>query len=260
MKYRNIIAPVGLPAACAEVQSVCNQASVYRCGLKPNHLILPLDAGEGRTTFLAYMTAMYQRHGVLPFASGLDDYLEITLDASSIQKLKQGFEGIDGGYMNNYENIIGLDISNVANHMDGPQLPEFLFQVERLCDSACAVFFVRLTPSRAEEKLLDKLCDRVDHIKRLPAQPYTSEDIRDIIIRNITDHDVALQEETTFRAKLLEVVKDFGVADVRDAIAAARSAIHFADFNNHFTPTIDLQGIEAMVERWQQNTERGALL
>ena len=41
---------LGLEAACAEIERVCSQAPLYkRCGLRPPHLILPLDSGSGRS-------------------------------------------------------------------------------------------------------------------------------------------------------------------------------------------------------------------
>ena len=83
MKQNPITRPIGLEAACAEIERVCSQAPLYkRCGLRPPHLILPLDSGSGRTTFLEYMADSFRKAGVLPFRSGFEDYLEISLDGT----------------------------------------------------------------------------------------------------------------------------------------------------------------------------------
>ena len=65
-----------------------------QCGLRPNHYIIPLDPGSGRTTLVEYMTDKYKEAGVLSFNSGLDDYIEVAFDGS-LQQLKQAFAAID---------------------------------------------------------------------------------------------------------------------------------------------------------------------
>ena len=87
MKHYEITRPIGLRTPCAEIEKACREAHVYRrCGLKPGHFIVPLGAGNGRTTFIEYMADMYKEAGVLDFISGIDDYIEITLDGKTEKK------------------------------------------------------------------------------------------------------------------------------------------------------------------------------
>ncbi len=257
MKNYDISKPIGLKTPCAEVENTCGNAHMYkRCGLRPTHYIIPLDSGSGRTTFIEYMTDKYKEAGVLSFTSGLDDYIEITLDGT-LQQLKQAFAAIDSAavYTNEYSNIIGMDISGIASHLGETQFTEFMKNCERICNHACVVFFVHTAPNRNEEKLLDKLSDAIDNLKRLEVEPYTKDDICDLIIKTITEHGIEIQHEALFHAVLSDMVSEFCVSSVKDAITTADTLVHFADFSG-FIPVIDENGLKSMINSWH-NEERG---
>ena len=206
MKHYDITKPIGLTTPCNEIESTCNNAHMYkRCGLRPKHYIIPLDSGSGRTTLIEYMTDKYKEAGVLSFTSGLDDYIEITFDGS-LQQLKQAFCVIDSAavYTNDYCNIIGMDISDISAHLGETQLPEFMKNCKRVCEHACVIFFVHATPSRNEEKLLDKLCETVVNIKRLEVEPYTKKDICALIIKTVEKHGIEIKHD-----KALTLLEDF---------------------------------------------------
>ena len=190
MKRYDITKPIGLATPCKEIEATCGMAHVYkRCGLRPKHFIIPLDAGSGRTTLVEYMTDKYKKAGVLSFTSGLDDYIEISFDGT-LQQLKQAFAEIDAAavYTNEYRNIVSMDISGISSHLGETQLTEFLKNCKRVCAYACVIFFVHTTPSRNEEKLLEKLCETVDNIKRLAVEPYTKDDICALIVKTVGEH------------------------------------------------------------------------
>lgn len=107
MKHYDITKPIGLATPCKEIGHTCSKAQIYKqCDLRPNHYIIPLDPGSGRTTLVEYMTDKYKEAGVLSFNSGLDDYIEIAFDGS-LQQLKQAFAAIDSAavYTNSYSDI-----------------------------------------------------------------------------------------------------------------------------------------------------------
>ena len=227
-----------------------------RCGLRPKHYIIPLGPGSGRTTLIEYMTDKYKEAGVLSFTSGLDDYIEIAFDGS-LQQLKQAFAAIDSAavYTNEYCNIIGMDISGISAHLGETQLSEFMKNCKRVCEHACVIFFVHTTPNRNEEKLLEKLCETVDNIKRLVVEPYTKEDICALIIKTVEEHGIEIKHENVFRAVLTDMVSEFCIASVKDAITTADALVHFADFSG-FTPTVDEGCLKSMITSWHNDAER----
>ena len=249
MKHYEITKPIGLRTPCEEIEKACEAAHVYRrCGLRPRHFIIPLNSGNGRTTLIEYMADMYKESGVLDFISGLDDYIEITLDGS-LQQLKQAFAEIDAAavYTNEYSNIIGLDISGIASHLGETQFTEFLRNVKRICDHACVVFFVSALPSRNEERLLERLCEAVENIKRLSVEPYTREDICDLIVQFLDDHGTRISEEESFRKELQETVVSLDIMCVKEAAAAVEELVFYADFSG-FVPAVDACSLKLLTE------------
>lgn len=257
MKHYEIMKPIGLATPCKEIESTCSRAHLYkRCGLRPKHYIIPLDAGSGRTTLVEYMTDMYKKAGVLSFTSGLDDYLEITFDGT-LHQLKQAFAAIESAavYTNEYCNVIGMDISGLSSHLGETQLTELMKNCKRVCEYACVIFFVHTTPNRNEEKLLEKLCETVDNIKRLAVEPYTKDDMCALVIKTIAEHGIEIRHETVFRSVLLDMVSEFGITSVKDAISAADAFVHSADFSD-FTPTVDENSLKSMITSWHNDTQR----
>lgn len=256
MKHHDIVKPIGLTTLCAEVEATCKKAHVYkRCGLRPGHLIIPLDSGSGRTTFIEYMTDMYKESGVLDFASGLDDYIEITLNGS-LKQLRQAFAEIDdAGVYNVYSEIIGIDITQLAPHRNEVQYTEFLTNMKQICRHACIIFFVHSVPSRNEEYLIDKLCENLDNIKRLDVEPYTNDDICDLVMKIIIKHGVSIKRNQAFRSVLLDMVTELNILNVKDAIFTADTLVYYADFSG-FIPVVDEGSLKALIERWRNGTER----
>lgn len=257
MKHHVITKPIGLAIPCEEIESTCSKAHMYkRCGLRPKHYIIPLDSSSGRTTLIEYMTDMYKKAGVLDFTSGLDDYIEIAFDGT-LQQLKQVFAAIDSAavYTNEYCNIIGMDISSISSHLGETQFTEFMKNCKRVCEHACVIFFVHTTPNRNEEKLLEKLCESVDNIKRLVVEPYTKDDMCALIIKTITEHGIGIKHETVFHSVLSDVVSNFCITSVKDAITTADTLVHFADFSG-FTPVVDENSLKSMITSWHNDAER----
>lgn len=247
MSYREITKPIGLGTICREIEATCRRAQLYkRCGLRPEHLILPLDPGCGRTVLLEYMTAMYKEAGVLNFSSGLDDMLEIVFDGT-LPQLKDAFAAIRDAavYANEYCGLIGMDISELALHLGETQVAEFLKRCRQACDHACVVFFLSAHPSRNEERLLDKLCESVDHVKRLEVEPYTAGEMLDLVVKLVEERGVEVRNSAAFHAMLEELQAEF-FTDFREAPAAADVLVRYADFSG-FTPILDEHGLKTML-------------
>lgn len=249
--------PIGLYTPCREVENVCARARLYQqCGLRPPHLILPLDAGCGRTTFVAYMARRYKEAGVLDFVSGLDDWIEVTFDGTLMQ-LRQAFAQIDAAavYTNEYCNVVSMDITQLASHLGETQGSEFLQQCRRVCEHACVVFFVPGTPGRNEEKLLQKLMETVDNVRRLTVEPYTREDLCDLVGKTLASHGLEIRNKALFRPALREYLRQARVTEAPRARALAKMLVEFADFSG-FAPFVDENSLKALEESESKQAER----
>ena len=161
-------------------------------------------------------------------------------------------------YTNEYCNIIGMDISGISAHLGETQLTEFMKNCKRVCEYACVIFFVHTTPNRNEEKLLEKLCETVDNVKRLEVEPYTKDDMCALIIKTIAQHGIEIKHETVFHAVLTDMVSEFGITSVKDAISTADTLVHFADFSG-FIPSVDENSLKSMITSWHNDAERSEI-
>ena len=163
MKEYIIERPIGLTSLCEEVDRICQKAEAYRHGARLRHLIVQMDRGNGRTTYLEYLTEMFKKHKILDFTCSRDDYLELDLDASSPSGVAYMFSAIDEAavYDNEYSNVVGIDVSDMARHLGTLQDRIFITGVKKLCKTAFVVFFIGSSPTGDEEKLIEGIIKAV---------------------------------------------------------------------------------------------------
>ena len=99
-----------------------------------------------------------------------------------------------------------------------------------------------------------KIC-RKGNVKRLEVEPYTTEDICALFIKTVEEHGIEIKHENVFRAVLADMVAEFCIASVKDAITTADALVHFADFSG-FTPNVDESSLKSMITSWHNDAER----
>lgn len=260
MKRVYITKPIGLREPCAEVETVCRNARVYQFGGQLKHIVLPMDPGTGRSTFIEYLTSMFRAHGVLEFACSRNPYIEIAVDASSPKQVQETFNKINAAadYANKYKDVVGLDISDMANYQNQAQMKEYLQNVQALCKNAFVIFFVHANPSKNETDLINKTIEAVggqDKVKHLCISPYTKEDICALIVKFLTDHGIEAEQTPKFNKALLNVVSEFCLTGVKDAINTAQELVHFADFSD-VIPVVNVGSLKSMADCWHNSSER----
>lgn len=256
MKNTKIQKPIGFYELCSVIEEVCKKAQIYK-RIKPPHLIIELDSGCGRTTCVQYIADMYREHGVLTFTSGLDDFLEITVDGSSPQKIRDGFAAFSSAavYENDYSGIAALDITDMANYLNSTQLNEFLNRIIHLCGTAVCVFFVSSRPSPKEEQLIGKLLARIDRVKRISYEALCVEDACRLLEKVMGEYGVVFEDHQFCFSTLSHVVEERNIDNVKNVKAFANELLHYADYSRH-TPTIDEKSLSRLVETKYQNRER----
>ena len=259
MDSRCMIKPVGLKAFYDEVQAVCNKAYVYRrCGVMPNHFIVPMDPGEGRTSLIEYLVDMYKKHQVLPFDSGLDDYLELTFDGTVVQ-LKQVFATIEAAavYKNSFTGIIALDISALSTHLNEVQCTYFLNRIKNTCRYACTVFFVSSKQNAQEDRLISKIFENVNGIMRIGTTQYTVEELCSAFVKIVEDQGVSVllseKEVQQILGKLLSVEEGANMKKVKEM---ALEVLHYADFSG-FVPVLHTNALMGWLKKEPNDVERG---
>lgn len=256
MKNANIQKPIGFYELCSVIEEICQKAEIYK-RIKPPHMVVELNAGCGRTTCVQYIADMYRNYGVLPFTSGLDDFLEIALDGSSPQKIRDGFAVFSSAavYENDYSGIAALDITDMANYLNSTQLNEFLNRIVHLCDAAVCVLFVRSHPSPKEEQLIGKLLARINRVKRISYETLCAEDACRLLEEVMGEYGVVIEHHQFFFSILSQIVDERKIDNVKAVRTFANELLYYVDYSRH-TPTIDEKSLSRLVETKYQNRER----
>ena len=219
---KQIVVPIGLDSIRQEVETVCARARIdQKLEIHPNSLIVQLNTGNGRTMLLEYVADMYQAFGVMDFFGSPDPYLEISLDGSLAQ-MKQAFSTICEAavYANQYTNVVGMDVSEMAAHINENHFPEFLQRIKMLCANAYVVFFVHEERGKREERLIERILDTVDTVKWMPVEGYSDEQLCEIVKR-VWEEKGIWPDEPDFFEFLQGQITEKEVITAREAFLAA---------------------------------------
>lgn len=240
MNYNNIAKPIGLSAICSLIEKNCSNSSIYkRCGIKPHHYIINLDAGEGRTTLLEYTTDMYKLFSILDFKSGLDDYLEVVFDGS-FNQFKEGKSKIESAavFSDAYRGIIGIDATALIMHKNETQWTSFLSFIKKISKEANIIFFISSQPTKHNELFVNEILKIVGNIERVNLAPYSKKEYVEIALRFIENKGIKIECTNELGNILLEEMNTDNINTVRGAINIAEKFVFFADFSG-FTPVIN---------------------
>ena len=245
--------PIGLTSLCEEVERVCQEAEAYRHGARLRHLIIQMDRGNGRTTFLEYLTDMFKKHKILDFTCSREDYLELELDASSPSEVTNMFSEIEDAavYANEYSNVVGIDVSDMARHIGTLQYRIFIAGVKKLCKTAFVVFYISSSPTGDEKKLVEGIITAVgiDRVKRMKAEPYSGEEICELIEKMLTEHDILIRDDTRVMDALKNLAFIASLRTVQDAEDMTDVLIHAADYSGP-VPSIGADTVFPLVMEW----------
>lgn len=240
----NIKIPIGLTAAVDAIEEICMKTPAYhRCGLKPPHYIINLDAGNGQSTLAEYMAESFADAGIRHFG-GLDMYLEYTLDGT-VEQLKKVFSDIRSCavYTNEFEGVIAMDISKLATHINETQVDIFLSEVSKISRHATFIFYVPSATNRNMAILANKISTAIDEVKILTVYPYNTEEIVAIIKGMIEEAGVMLEEDGNVDKLLCEMVLAKDIISVKAAKKISQELVKNANFKA-FIPKLTYTELE----------------
>ena len=234
--------PVGMREAVQAIGGICSRAQVYgRCGMRPPHYIVTLEAGSGQSTLTEYLARAFADAGVRRFG-GLDLFLEYRLDGT-MEQLRSVFADIRACavYTNDYEGVVAMDISGLEPHVNEGQAEFFLREIEKAARHATFIFFVPRTMSRNMAGLTDKLTGVLEESRMLELTPYTAEEIAQITMRMIGEAGVDTRDEEQILAQITEAAEADGELSVKWAKQMCRDLVGEAEFSE-FVPVLTPQG------------------
>ena len=110
---------IGLDNIKSFLSEIVRNKEVYaKYDVKPEHLIISLNEGDGHTSVIRYISKVYKQNNIILFEN-MDDYLEFEV-TDSISQMQRIFRDIHAAavYTNTFEGIIAFDISKLFESKD----------------------------------------------------------------------------------------------------------------------------------------------
>ena len=104
--------------------------------------------------------------------------------------------------------------------------------MKSVCEQALVIFFVHSTPSKNEERLIEKITNNIKNVEKVYVSKYTSEELACITEKAINEHGVDIEDYDEFHNLLTDVVELYKVSCVNDAVVLANTLIKLADFSS----------------------------
>ncbi len=215
--------PIGMEPLVSEVKKICENSEVYRLTpCKPNHFIIYLNKGEGRSTALEYISNMFKANGVLDFYTGLDDHIEFTFDGTYNNYIEgeQLFEDA-AIYENAFAAPFGIDAAMLCSHKNEDHWNMFTNMISTKAKSAFFVFFISLIPSKNEEELIKTVKKHTKgRITEIVIPAYSKSDYHSIAIRKVKDCVTVCEDKKT-KTAISNFLDSQNINSVTKAISAA---------------------------------------
>lgn len=209
---KSVKQPVGLAPLVSHVEEVCKNAERHGSTefVKPPHLLLTLDAGEGRTTAASYIARAYQANRVR-FFGGLERMLEYKLDGTmaGVRSMLTDTQA-NAVYTNQFEGVLAIDPAALAAHLQEAQTALFLRKLPELGRYATLVLFVPTEQSRNLEQLTQKIRSALPDLAEIEISAYTERELAEITRRVLEDGGVGPAPEGLDEMLLQEVRKAHG--------------------------------------------------
>lgn len=198
--------PVGLEEICKDIEKVCLQAEKYkRLRIIPESYIVYLDENSDRTTIMEYASSMFREYGAVDFSRVLDEFLEIIPDGSPNQFSRCKYDiSTAAVYDNYYTGLIRVDITAMACHTSEKQYEDFINFFADVSKHACVFFFAGSNPTKQEQKLVNRLTDKIKRIKQVFPEKYCAEDLAEIFLRTLNERNVTVKNAD----KVSDILKD----------------------------------------------------
>lgn len=247
----DIKTPVGLTTIVEAIQDVCKDAFAYRFSRTKPIFIVNLDAGNGQTTLVNYMADAFESSKVLNFQS-YETYLEYHLDGTRKQ-LEEIFCDIrdSAEYTNEFEGIIAMDISCLEKDVNEDHVRFFLNKVKELSKHSVFLLFISASGNQNTAALVNKIKKirehngRNDKVFTLNIEPYTSEELLEILKQQLDDICILLEQDYQMDSLLYEIIEKNEISTVGDLDLLYLPLLKTVKHENNI-PTLTIQGVKSL--------------
>ena len=243
----NIKQPVGLQPVVDAVRDIVVHAEAYRSGvIRPAHMIVTLDPGNGQSTLTRYIAESFAAHGVQPF-SDLDLYLEFRAEDSEEQL--QGLltqRRMAAVYTNAYDGVTAVDLSRLAADADEDYVAGFL-QALAEDNADTLVLYVPSVMSRSVRNLVNRIRTVLDGAVLYQVAPYTAQELAEILKGMLADSGIEVQADEALDCALADMVEQEHIGNLKQAKQLYRRLVLLAN-RSGFVPVLGAEELKKGVK------------
>ena len=187
-KINEFVLPKSVMKIAETVCSADHSSSSFK--LRPPHLLIPMDSGNGRSSLIDELTDYYQNFDAIEFSSR-DHYLEFKLTGKALNideillEIKENAE-----YKNHYRGIVAFDTDNLVPKLTDTLSDKFFEMVSKVKRYATIVIFV---PVDCSKKNLELITSKIGvSLKLLPPVEYSQNDYANVFFEHLPFVDMNL--------------------------------------------------------------------
>ena len=230
---------IGLASIKKEMKKLMKSAQVYqRGGSKVPNYLIALNAGDGRTFVLEYITDIFTTNKLRNFG-GLDEFLEYKLKGT-LSQVKQVISDIkiNAVYTNDFEGVIAIDISELAEYINEYQTEYFMESIKEIAEHATIIFYYDRNLGKRGSMLADLIATSLDSVVRIDNCHYSSEELAQIVIHNIKSKGIAIKQEEVLEGTITEIIKAKNIQNVKVANKLAEQMAFYVNYDE-VVPLLD---------------------
>jgi hypothetical protein len=142
----------------AFVEGVCEKQGIHGTAIRPPHMLVPLDSGNGRSHMGRIIASRYYDTKACSFSSR-DIFLDFTV-SGTVQSINETSIEIQTSaeYSNHFSGVIALDIDAVLPHLSDASGARFFELVSKIKEHATLILFV---PADCSRKNIDLIAGKV---------------------------------------------------------------------------------------------------
>jgi len=221
----NKINDFALPKSVTKIaETVCNATrSSSNSILRPPHLLIPIDSGNGRSSLINELTNYYQKFDAIEFSSR-DHYLEFKL-TGTVGNINDTHAEIqeNAEYANHYRGVVAFDTDRLLPKLSDTLGDKFFEMVGKVKRYATIVIFV---PVDCPKKSLDFISSKIGfRLSVLPPVEYSLNDYAKVFFDNFPFSGVDLPRNINIPRQAIAdyIDRSFTRPTMRDVIELAES-------------------------------------
>lgn len=222
---------VGLNELKAYVRRMVNRPEPYtQGGAKFKDILVNISKGNGQTTITESITEILGDYGIKQYGCR-EEHLEYRIN-KGCNNLGRIFETIANSatYLNNYNGVVGIDITALAEYVNEPQMDLFLENMREISKDATIIYYYDEREADIE-KLKEALKESMGRsMVEIYVKPYSTKDYAEIIKRDIKGREIDFIENDELEAILKVLIDQENVSCISDAVSLADDLVFCVDY------------------------------